>query len=254
MTESSPLTTTRVDRDGSLVAALRRGDPTAAEDLLAAYGDRACRLATRITGNVEDAEEAVQNAFWSVIRKIDTFRGQSAFRSWLYRIVVNAAYQRCRGRRGRGADVSLDKLLPVFDEHGRHVGPSTDWSMSIDDPARQTELRMVLTTAIDELPADYRAVVVLRDVEGLAFQEIAEALGLTVVNVKTRVHRARLFLRKRLEARLSAPRSALSADRAEPCSARQRGASASGGPALDDAARRFSRPFARNSRPSIAAQ
>src|SRR5437667_7009214 len=200
---SSPSMTTRIDRDGSLVAALRRGDPTAAEDLVAAYGDRACRLATRITGNPQDAEEAVQDAFLSVIRKIDTFRGDSAFGSWLYRIVANAAYQRCRSRRGRGADISLDELLPPFDEHGRHVAPVPDWSMSVDDPARQTELRMVLSAAIDKLPADYRAVVVLRDVEGLSHREIAETLGLTVVNVKTRVHRARLFLRKQLDAHLS---------------------------------------------------
>ena len=145
----------------------------------------------------------MQDAFLSVIRKIDAFREESAFGSWLYRIVANAAYVRCRRRRGRGADVSLDQLLPVFDEHGRHVAPVADWSMSVDDPARQTELRMVLSTAIDELPADYRAVVLLRDVEGLSQQETAEALGLTVVNVKTRLHRARLFLRERLEARLS---------------------------------------------------
>src|SRR5438876_4030569 len=120
---SSPSMTTRIDRDGSLVAALRRGEPTAAEDLVAAYGDRACRLATRITGNPQDAEEAVQDAFLSLIRKIDTFRGDSAFGSWLYRIVANAAYQHCRRRGGRVADVSLDKLLRTFDEHGRPVAP-----------------------------------------------------------------------------------------------------------------------------------
>ncbi len=124
---------------------------------VAAYGDRACRLATRITGNAPDAEEAVQDAFLSVIRKIDTFRGDSAFSSWLYRIVANAGYQRCRRRRGRGADVSLDKLLPEFDAHGRHVAPVADWSMSVDDPARQTELQMVVSTAIDELPAPITA-------------------------------------------------------------------------------------------------
>jgi RNA polymerase sigma-70 factor, ECF subfamily len=195
--------TTRIDRNGSLVAALRRGDATAAEDLVAAYGHRACRLATRITGNVQDAEEAVQDAFLSVIRKIETFRGDSAFGSWLYRIVVNAAYQRCKRRRGRRADVSLDKLLPAFDEHGRHVAPIADWSTSVDDPARQMELRMVLTTAIEELTAANRAVVLLRDVEGLSHQEIADTLGLTVVSVGRRVHRARLFLRKRLEVHLS---------------------------------------------------
>src|SRR5438477_9976007 len=123
---SSPSMTTRIDRDASLVAALRRGAPTAAEDLVAAYGDRAYRLATRITGNAEDAEEAVQDAFLSVIRKIDAFRGDSAFGSWLYRIVTNAAYQNCRKRRRRGADISLDTLLPAFDARGRHVAPVPD--------------------------------------------------------------------------------------------------------------------------------
>jgi len=195
--------TTSSDRDGTLVAALRRGDPTAAEDLVAVYGDRAGRLAMRITRNAQDAEEAVQDAFLSVIRKIDLFRGDASFGSWVYRIVANAAYLCCRRRRRRSADVSLDKLLPVFDEHGRHAGPIADWSTSVDDPARQTELRMVLSAAIEELPADYRAVVVLRDIEGRPHREIAETLGLTVVNVKMRVHRARLFLRKRLEAHLS---------------------------------------------------
>jgi RNA polymerase sigma-70 factor, ECF subfamily len=200
---SSPSMTTRIDRDSTLVAALRRGDPMAVEDLVATYGDRAGRLAIRITRNTQDAEEALQDAFLSVIRKIDTFRGDSAFGSWVYRIVANASYQRCRIRRGRDADVSLENLLPVFDEHGRHVGPITDWSKSADDPARRTELRTVLSSAIDELPADYRAALLLRDVEGLSHREIAETLGLTVVNVKTRVHRARLFLRKRLDTHFS---------------------------------------------------
>ena len=202
MTES-PSMTTPIDRDRALVAALRRGDPTAVDDLVAAYGDRACRLATRITRNSQDAEEAVQDAFLSVTRKVHTFRGDATFSSWIYRIVANAAYQCYRRRRRRAVDVSLDNLLPVFDQRGRHVAPVVDWSTSVDDPARQTELRLVLSAAIEQLPDDYRAVVVLRDVEGLPHREIAETLGLTVVNVKMRVHRARLFLRKRLAAYFS---------------------------------------------------
>jgi RNA polymerase sigma-70 factor (ECF subfamily) len=194
---------TRVDRDSALVERLRRRDATAADLLVATYGDRACRLATRITGNTEDAEEVVQDAFWAVIRKIDTFRGESAFGSWLYRIVANAAYQKLRGGRDRRHELSLDALLPAFDQHGRHVEPVYDWAPSVDDPARQAELRSVLTAAIDDLPADYRAVVLLRDVEGLSHQEISEVLRLSVVNVKTRVHRARLFLRKRLDGYLT---------------------------------------------------
>ncbi|PYO55689.1 MAG: RNA polymerase subunit sigma-70, partial [Candidatus Rokuibacteriota bacterium] len=97
----------RVDRDRALVEALRRREPTAADRLVATYGDRAYRLATRITRSAEDAEEVVQDAFWSVIRQIDTFRGESALGSWLYRIVANAAYQKLRGR--PRAELSLDE-------------------------------------------------------------------------------------------------------------------------------------------------
>ena len=188
----------RVDRDRDLVEGLRLHEATAAERLVATYGDRAYRLARGITGNAEDAEEVVQDVFWTVVRKIDTFRGESAFGSWLYRIVANAAYQKVRGRQSRRAEVSLDDVLPLFDERGRHVAPMADWSSRVDDHAVQIDLRMALTSAIDKLPADYRTAVLLRDVEGLSHLQIAEVLSLSVPTVKSRVHRARLFLRKEL--------------------------------------------------------
>jgi RNA polymerase sigma-70 factor, ECF subfamily len=188
----------RADRDLDLLEALRLHEPTAAERLVTTYGERAYRLATSITGNEQDAEEVVQDAFWTVVRKIDTFRGESAFGSWLYRIVANAAYQKVRGRQSRGRDLSLDEVLPSFDAHGRHVGPIADWSARVDDPSVQTELRVALTSAINELPPVSRTVLILRDVEGRSNLEIAEALGLSVPIVKSRVHRARLFLRKQL--------------------------------------------------------
>jgi RNA polymerase sigma-70 factor (ECF subfamily) len=187
-----------VDRDHQLVKALRLREPRAAEELLATYGDRAYRLATRITRNGADAEEVVQDAFWSVVRKIDTFRGNSAFGSWLYRIVANAACQKLRVGPRRRNDVSLDEVLPFFDAQGRHGEPVTDWSAVVDDPSLQTELRLTLAAAIDELPVDHRTALVLRDVEGLSTREVAEVLSISVPNVKSRVHRARLFLRKRL--------------------------------------------------------
>ena len=188
----------RVDRDHDLLQALRRREPMAAEGLVTRYGERAYRLASRITGNVSDAEEVVQDAFWTVVRKIETFRGDSAFGSWLYRIVANAAYQRLRRRPGSRREISWDEVLPLFDESGRHVAPAVDWSARVEDPALQVELRTALTRAIDALPAGYRAVLVLRDVEGRSHGEIADVLGLNIAVVKTRVHRARLFLRKRL--------------------------------------------------------
>lgn len=188
----------RADRDRELVEALRLREPTAAERLVATYGDRAYRLARGITGNAEDAEEVVQDVFWTVVLKVDTFRGESAFGSWLYRIVANAAYQKVRGRQSRRAELSLDDVLPLFDERGRHVAPMADWSARVEDHAVRTELRMALTSAIDKLPADYRTPLLLRDVEGLSHVQIAEVLCLAVATVKSRVHRARLFLRKQL--------------------------------------------------------
>ena len=204
-----PRTTTRtsvprIDRDRELLEALQRHEPPAAERLVAQYGDRAYRLAVSITGSRPDAEEVVQDAFWTVTRKIDSFRGESAFGSWLYRIVANAACQKRRRRRSSQADVSLDEVLPVFDERGRHASAVMDWSSSVSDPAVQSELRMALTAAIDALPEGYRSALVLRDVEGLSTLEIAETLGLSIPVVKTRVHRARLFARKRLAVAMAA--------------------------------------------------
>jgi len=194
----SETASTRIDRDGLLVKALRRREPAAAELLVATYGDRAYRLASGISGNARDAEEVVQDAFWAVVRKIDTFRGESAFGSWFYRIVANTAYEKLRHRPGRRNEISLDEVLPRFLESGQHAAPIGDWSPSLDDPSRQTELRMALIRAIDELPLDYRTALILHDVEGLSNVEVAASLGITVANAKSRAHRARLFLRKRL--------------------------------------------------------
>ena len=191
-------TSARIDRDSQLLDALRVGAATAADLLVATYGDRAYRLAIGITRNEQDAEEAVQDSFWSVVRKIGTFRGDSSFGSWIYRITANAAYEKLRGRAHRRDEISLDEVLPPFHEDGRHAGPISDWSASIHDPAVQAELRAALASAIGELPVQYRAVIVLHDVEGLSLAEVAGSVGITQAAVKSRVHRARLFLRKRL--------------------------------------------------------
>ena len=191
-----------IDRDATLVEQLRRADAGAAEALVGAYGDRVYRLAIRITGHASDAEEVVQDALWTVVRKIDTFRGESAFGSWLYRIAANAAYQKVRGRRRR-TEVSLDDVLPSFHDDGQHAASTVDWSPTVDDPSRQADLRLVLTAAMDALPEDYRAAVVLRDIEEFSVAEVAEMLGLSVANAKSRVHRARLFLRQRLAVSLA---------------------------------------------------
>ena len=192
------MTRALLDSDEALVDALRRREPTAAEQLVARYGDLAYRVALRITSNAEDAEEVVQDAILSVVRKIDSFRGESAFRSWFYRVVSNAAYGHRRPK--VLIEIPLEEVLPAFDEYGRHAGLFRDWSSSVDDPAVQRQLRDVLTSAIDELPLHYRAATVLRDIEGLSTAEVADVLGISIATAKTRAHRARLLLRNRLSA------------------------------------------------------
>ncbi len=190
--------TRKVDGDAGLVEALRRDDPEAPELLVERFGDRVYRLALRITGSNEDAEEAAQDALWTAARKIQMFKGESAFGSWLYRIAANAAYQKLRARRAKAAEIALDDVLPTLDQDGRHFEPMDDWSNRVDEQALQGELRRVLADAIDALPADYRTALVMHDVEGLSNPDIADALGISLPAVKSRVHRSRLFVRKRL--------------------------------------------------------
>ena len=188
----------RTDVDAALVEALRREEPEAAEQLVERYADRVYRLAVRITGSNEDAEEAAQDALWTAARKIHTFKGDSAFGSWLYRIAANAAYQKLRTRKAKAREVALDDVLPSLDDDGRHFEPMDDWSNRVDQKALQGELRGILEEAIDALPPDYCTALVLHDVEGLSNPDIAEALGISLPAVKSRVHRSRLFVRKRL--------------------------------------------------------
>ena len=188
----------RVDADAELVEALRREEPDAPDRLVERYGDRVYRLAMRITGLKEDAEEAAQDALWTAARKVHMFKGESAFGSWIYRITANAAYQKLRTRRQKAPEIALEDVLPSLDGDGRHFEPMDDWSNRVDEQALQGELRRVLQQAIDGLPPDYRTALVLHDVEGLSNPDIAEALSISLPAVKSRVHRSRLFVRKQL--------------------------------------------------------
>jgi RNA polymerase sigma-70 factor (ECF subfamily) len=193
----------REDPDAALVTALRREAPEAMEQLVERYANRVYRLALRITGSHEDAEEVTQDALWTAGRKVDTFKGESAFGSWVYRITANAAYMKLRARRAKANEIALDDVLPAID--GGHFEPMDDWSPRVDEQALQGELRRVLEAAIDQLPADYRTALVLHDIEGLSNPDIAEALGISLPAAKSRVHRSRLFVRKQLTEYLAPP-------------------------------------------------
>ena len=171
--------------------------PGAVETLVHRYGVKIYRLALRITGSPEDAQEVSQDVLWTVVRKIASFKGESALGSWIYRITANAAYEKLRSRRGK-EQVSWEALLPAFDSDGQLLEPGRDWTQQAEDPALQAEARARLREAIEGLPADYRTAFALHDMEGLSNPEIAEMLGISLPAVKSRVHRSRLFLRQRL--------------------------------------------------------
>lgn len=183
------------ESDAGLMAAPRLDAPEGVEQLVERYGERAYRLAVRITGVGEDAVEAVQDALLTAARTIRPFADDSVFASWFDRTVAREAH-RSRQRRDVG-QTSLDDVVPPLAGDG-HFEPMRDWSIRLDEPALQGGLRAILAEAIDALPADCRTALILNDTEALPKPDIAEILDVDVQEVKSRVHRARLFVRKRL--------------------------------------------------------
>jgi RNA polymerase sigma-70 factor (ECF subfamily) len=187
--------------DLALLARLRAGDAAALETLMRRYSSRMYRLAYGITRNRADADEVVQDVFVTIVRKSGTFEGRAALGSWIYRVTTNAALNKRRGKRLE-VETSLEEHLPRFDEDGHRQGDRAfllaDWSATPERELLAGEARGVLQRALDELPARYRAVLVLRDVEELSNEQVAEIVGESVASVKSRLHRARMALREQL--------------------------------------------------------
>lgn len=183
--------------DQELVEQIQTGEEAPFEVLLGRYQDRAYRLALSLTKNPADAEEVLQDVFLTVYRKIASFERRSAFGTWLYRITVNAALMKLRGR--GPVQESIDEYLPRFTKDGRHARMVVDFSQGPEKLLLQKEREQVLREAIEALPPDYKVVLILRDLEGLSNEEVAEVVGASVLAVKARLHRARLALRGRLD-------------------------------------------------------
>jgi RNA polymerase sigma-70 factor (ECF subfamily) len=181
--------------DEELVARARAKDFGAFEELVDRYDDKIYRLAYRFVRNETEAKEIVQDTFLSVWRKLDTFKGDAQFGSWLYRVAANAALMRLRAQR-RHPEVSTEELpLDYLDNYGHLPTPGENWAKRPDDELQSDELRRRIQKAVDELPEIYRTVFLVRDVEGLSTEETAEVLQISIPTVKTRLHRARLALR-----------------------------------------------------------
>ena len=187
--------------DTLLIERLRQRDAEAFETLMERYGGVVYRLAHSITRNASDAEEVVQDVLLTVFRKIESFEARSSLGTWIYRVTTNTALNKRRGRRFE-VETSLEDLLPTYKDDGHREGDRAyvlaDWSALPDEELLSAEGRRELASALDTLPATYRAVLVLRDVEGLSNEETAAALGDTVSSVKSRLHRARMAMREQL--------------------------------------------------------
>jgi RNA polymerase sigma-70 factor (ECF subfamily) len=180
-----------------LVRAASRGDRQALEALLMRAQEVAYRFSLTVCGHAEDAEDVMQDALLKTFHHVGRIRDPEAFRPWLYRTVRNACLMRRRRRVDEPAHMlSLDDLLPV---------PGGLVPIDAPDRGRDPEAQMInsrlrrrLRRALGALPASYRVVVFLREMEGLSTREVARVLGLSEANVKTRLHRARLFLQQQL--------------------------------------------------------
>lgn len=188
-----PSTIARED-EPLLVAAAKQGDATAFEELVNRYEGKIFRLTRNITGNHEDAEDAMQDAFLKAYSHLQDFHGDSRFYTWLVRIAANEALMRLRKRRPN--QISLDE--PVEGKEDLMPRELEDWGPSPEQRYEEAELQGILAEVVEKLDPEFRIVLVLRDLEELSTQETAEALGISVPAVKSRLLRARLKLREKL--------------------------------------------------------
>ena len=190
----------------SLPVRASQGDAVAIEALMAEHAGPVYRVAYGITRSHADAEEVTQDVFLTIVRRGSSFEGRSAVSTWIYRVASNAALNKRRGKR-REIEVPIEEQLPKFEADGHRSGDRTyllaDWSQDPERALLEGETRQVLEAALDRLPPRYRAVLVLRDVEELSTDDVAEVLGESVASVKSRLHRARMALREQLTRHLA---------------------------------------------------
>lgn len=181
--------------DEVLAARAAAGDDSAFENLVERFQTRVFRLACRLTSET-DAPDVLQETFLQVYRHLSSFRGESQFGTWLYRIATNAALMHRRANARRPAE-SLDVFLPRFDDHGKHAATPAELQVvsRADELLDRRFLAEKAREVIARMPDLYRDAFVLRDLEELPTADVARALGVEPATVRQRVHRARLMLR-----------------------------------------------------------
>jgi RNA polymerase sigma-70 factor, ECF subfamily len=197
--------TAGVDED-FLVTRLRAGDERAFEELVRTFGGRLLAVARRFVRNEADAQDIVQSAYLSAFKALDQFEGHCQLATWLHRIVVNTALMKLRSKR-RKPEESIETLLPAFQEDGHHVEQFSDWTTPADELIERDETRATVRACIDRLPDNYRAVLLLRDIEERSTQDVAQTLSMTPTAVKVRLHRARQALSTLLRKEYARPQA-----------------------------------------------
>jgi RNA polymerase sigma-70 factor (ECF subfamily) len=187
--------------EAALLTGLRAGNEAAFEKLVRTYSGRLLAVARRFLPSEEDARDALQDAFLSAFRAINGFEEGARISTWLHRIVINAALMKLRTRR-RKPEESIDDLLPQFADDGHRVDPGPAWKEPTEDAWQRQETRHLVRTCIDCLPETYRTVLLLRDIEELDTEAVAQVLDITQNAVKIRLHRARQALRTLLDPHL----------------------------------------------------
>lgn len=182
-----------LNADDALLEALLAKADGAAEVLVERYGGRIYGMALRMMGNPSDAQEVAQEALLTIYNKAGSFERRSAFSSWIYRVTANAALMRMRKRKVQQGELSLEILREPLGESSRIL---EDWRRIPSSETLNCELGKVIQNAVRALPDEYRVVLVMKDMEGQSLEEIASALELTLAAVKTRLHRARMLVRK----------------------------------------------------------
>ncbi len=180
-----------------LVKDLQAGKTESFERLATLFQKKIYALSFNLTRNAMDSEDVTQEVLLTLFKKIHTFQGKSAFSSWVYRITLNATYMKLRSRK-KDQSISIEELLPSFNGSGFQQEKIQDWSENTESLLFDNETRETIQKAVDLLPEKEKIVFLLRDVEGLSTEKVGEILELTVPAVKSRLHRARLFLRKKL--------------------------------------------------------
>ncbi len=182
-----------------IIQGLKNADSDVIDDFIQQFSRPLFGVILNYTKNPPDAEEILQDTLLRVIRKIDTFRQESDIWPWMKRIAINNSIMWLRKRRAsRGRELQLEDFAPAFSEDGHLHGSFFRWSVDPEDVILNAELATQLYEAIQSLPFEYRAPLVLKDTEGYPIKQIASLLGLKEATAKTRIHRARLAVRRKL--------------------------------------------------------